>query len=167
MNEESALFWDLTQAASILMLKMGLTKSPDVLYFKEDGGILESLYEQHKQLQAESLDAYLKTCGKHALGAGIYTAMAQAELHKTLNQFSEEETKRICRDFEKMDAYELGLRSLDIEKDSHNQYVLDQIYLFTLNMGRKEVGAESLAGSNLRLFMQVLFNAGVTLVYSL
>lgn len=171
-KESNQLFRDLTQETAILMMKMGIIKNPELLFLKDDSGILKGLYVQHStnpqldRIRQLSVDDYLAVCGMHALGAGIYVSLMQGALNKPVENFSKDDIGKIVRAFQTTDAYELALRALNIPIDSQNKRALDQIYLTALNTAKKEVGAENMTGNNLQTYMQVLFNAGVTLAYS-
>lgn len=166
------LFRELTQYAALLLMKMGISKQPGLMFFKDDRGLLEGLFVQHTtnaqilQLRSMSEDTYVKVCGMHALGAGMYIAHMQDVVKKPLEEFSSEDLRDIANAFARTDAYELALNTLGIPLNSQNKQALDQIYVIGLGVGRRTVGSDLIKPQNIRTYMQVMFNAGVTVAYA-
>lgn len=88
----------------------------------------------------------------------------QGKFKKPVSEFTIDEVRSILTDFCNNDAYELALNKLGISVDSQNKKVLDHIILVCINSAKESVGAEILNKNNLMAMMQVLFNAGVTLI---
>lgn len=162
------LFRDLTQDAGVLLYKMGIAKEPHVKFFNDDGGILLGLFVQHTTnpqilaVKSMSMDMYLKVCGMHALGAGMYVTYMQSQFHKPVEQFSSSELAELAHAWERTDAYELALRTFGIPLQSQQKSSLDQIYMFGTRGYTKLVGNALDKAENVYTFMQVMFNAGIT-----
>lgn len=168
---DSNLFREITQTVAVVMYKMGVVKQPGLQFFKNDSGIFEGLFTQHttdSQMLAFkkiSEDMYLTICGSHAFGAGIYVAAMQGKLEKPVEDFSLDNIRVIASTFSRMDAYELGLKTLNVSPDSQNKKALDQIIQFAKMTAKNVAGDNALTLPNLKAFMQVLYNAGVTMMY--
>ena len=96
----------------------------------------------------------------------MYIANMQGVVNKGVGEFSANEFRDIANAFANTDAYELALKTYGIPLDSKNKQVLDQIYVIGLGVGRKTVGSDLINPQNLRTYMQVMFNAGITFAYS-
>lgn len=168
MNQ--VLFRDLTQDVALTMCQSKITKEPILKFLYNDSGIFINVFDmemrnsQVNQVKEQSVDTYLFALGMHALGAGIYTVMMQGKFKKPVSEFTIDEVRSILTDFCNTDAYELALNKLGISVDSQNKKVLDHIILVCLNSAKENVGTDILKKNNLMAMMQVLFNAGVTLI---
>ena len=170
---DNSLFQEITQTVAIVMWKMGIVEQPGLQFFHNDNGIFEGLFVQHtteSQMLAYkkiSEEIFLSVCGSHAFGAGIYVAALQGKLNKSVEDFNLENIRAIAAAFSRTDAYELGLKTLNIAPDSQNKQALDQIIRYAKMTAKETAGDNVLALPNIKAYMQVLYNAGVTLVYNL
>jgi hypothetical protein len=171
MNND--LFRDITQTVAMVMYKMGVVKQPGLQYFKNDSGIFEEIFTQHmtnSQLLAYkkiSADMYLTICGSHAFGTGVYVAAMQARLEKPVEEFAADNIRVIGGTLSRIDAYELGLQTLNVAPDSQNKKALDQIIAFAKMTAMNSAGKNVLDMPNMKAYMQVLYNAGVTMMYGI
>ena len=170
---DNNLFREITQTVAIVMYKMGVVKQPGLQFFKNDSGIFEGIFVQHttdSQMLAFkkiSEDIYMTVCGSHAFGAGVYVAAMQGKLNKPVEEFSLDNIRVIAATFSRIDAYELGLKTLNVLPDSQNKQALDQVIRYAKMTAKNTAGDNVLALPNLKAYMQVLYNAGVTMVYGL
>lgn len=166
----NSLFRDLTQDVALFMYSAKITQQPILKFFHDDQRICEGLFVQHTtnpqllQIKNISDETYLRVVGMHAFGAGVYVTALQGELDKPIEQFSSNDLYTISKDFEQTDSYELSLKVLRIPVDSNNKKVLDFIIETALKTAKKTVGPAIMESLNLRTYMQVLFNAGITMV---
>ena len=165
-----ALFRDLTQDVAITMYESKITQSPMLKFLKNDSGIFYNVFEMEmrnslvSQLKNQSINTYLFALGMHAMGAGIYTVVMQTRLKKPASEYTEEEVIKVLTDLRNTDPYELALNTLGITVDSQNKKVLDHIIMVCLNSTKEKAGENVLNKDSLMTMMQVLFNAGVTLI---
>ena len=167
----SSLFNDLTQSVAMVMYSAQMIKQPAMKYLYDDCGIFEGLYRQHTtnpsilNLQNMPNDTYLRICGMHAFGASIWTIWkAHFQLDKSVDALNSSDLYGIAKDFERTDAYELALRALNVPVDSQNKRAMDQIIVAALGTLTSKTGKNRTDPSNVRTYMQVLYNAGVTLM---
>ena len=166
----NSLFRDLTQDVALYMHSVKITQQPILKFFHDDQGICKGLFVQHTtnpqllQIKKMSDDTYLRVVGMHAFGAGVYVTALQGKLDKPIGQFSSNDLYTISRDFEQTDSYELALKVLQIPVDSKNKKVLDGIMETALETFKNCVGSAIMEPLNLGTYMQVLFNAGITMV---
>ena len=99
----------------------------------------------------------------HAFGAGAYVTVKQLDYGHQVNEFTSDELKRIALDFQQTDAYELSLKRLKIPVDSSNKKILDQIIITGLNTAKATVEDRIMEPQNLKAYMQVLYNAGISM----
>lgn len=76
-----------------------------------------------------------------------------------------EEIVEIIKEFFGTDAYALGLKALGIAPDDNNKKCLGRIVIVANNVARRLAGSKMQEEHYQKVYMQVLFNAGVTLVY--
>ena len=165
------LFKEVTHDTVIYMVTSKMIQEPKMNFFKDDRGLLNGLYYQHTTnpniLALKNLpnrDTHAIMCGMHALGAGIYVTLLQGGMGKPIEQFNEDDLRGIADSFARTDAYELALNTLGIPLDSDNKKVLDGVYMTGLETAKHISGSDVLDGENLRVYMQVMFNAGISLV---
>ena len=101
INTVNGLYKDLAQHTAILLTKMGVTEQPILLSVEDDSGIFEGTSRKHLSNPAItgywkiSPDIYIKLCGMHMLGSGMYVCYMQDKLKKSAADFSLEEVKFI------------------------------------------------------------------------
>ena len=100
----------------------------------------------------------------HAFGYGIYVTGSQSRLGKSITEYTNDDVLDITSAKTHVDAYELGLRTLGVDPSSNNKQVLDQIIVTAMH-SLKNNSTVPLDDINIRTYMQVLFNAGVTIFY--
>ena len=161
------LFRDITQEVALYMYRVGITSEPGLSVFNNDQGILEGLFIQHtagadiQPYKRMGTDVYLQIAGMHAFGAGAYVTVKQLDFKHSVDQFTSAELRSIVMDFKQTD--ELALNRLGIPVDSQNKKVLDQIILTAMNAAKACAGARVLESENIKAYMQVLFNAGISM----
>lgn len=165
-----SLFNDLTQDVALAMMSMKMITQPAMKFLNDDCGVFEGIYQLHindpKILALKSMpnDTYLRVCGMHAFGASIWALKKADSMGKALHELNSAEVYGIAQDFGRTDAYELALRALNVPLDSMNKRALDQVIVVALNTLKQKTGSASAEASNLKTYMQVLYNAGVTLL---
>lgn len=162
---------DLIQTVAITMFELKITKQPALSFFHNDHGIFEETFLSHTTdpefvaMSQQDFATYLMVLGCHALGAAAYVAICQRKYHKPLAEFGNVELREIAQALHNTDPYELGLNALGFRHDGNNKKCLDHIVVTANNAAR------NLAGNNIhdkryqKIYMQVLYNAGVTLIY--
>ena len=167
MNND--LFKNLTQATAILLTKMGVTSQPFMMNVEGDSGIFEGTFRNHTTnpqilaLKNMSPDVYIKVCGMHMVGSGMYVCYMQEKLKKSAADFSLDEIKGIATAWQNKDAYELALNTFGIPVQSQQKMSLDQIYVYGLGVYKSSVGSAWDKKENLCAYMKVMYNAGFTL----
>ena len=77
---------------------------------------------------------------------------------------SRQELQNIIYAVQRTDAYELGLNRMGIPINSGNKKVLDHIISTGLMAAKASAGSKICNPENLKAYMQVLYNAGNTVV---
>lgn len=162
---------DVTQDVALCMNALKITTMPILKFLRNDNGICEGVYLSHMNdpnvqmvRKAYGDDMYLNLLGCHALGSGAYVTLCQGKYRKPVEQFTEEEIIEIRDAFHRTDPYELAIRSLGYALDGNNKKCLDQITMAGLKSYRNSAGASAFDKDCIKSYMQVMFNAGVTIV---
>ena len=162
---------DLIQTVAITMFQLKIIKQPTLNFFNNDHGIFENIFISHTTdprmlaIAGQNFTTYLMVMGCHALGTAAYVALCQTKYKKPLEEFGEKEICEIAQTIHETDAYEVALNALGYKLDGNNKRCLDHIVVTANN------AAQSLAGEKIhdkryqKIFMQVCYNAGVTLLY--
>ena len=100
----------------------------------------------------------------HAFGAGIFATCMQNEFKHFADEFTSDDIEKIFSAFHEDDAYKLGLERLKIPLDSNNKRVLDAVILAGMRAAKASAGSGVFEPKNIHTYMQVLFNAGNTVV---
>ena len=168
MNQQ--VFRDVTQDVAVRMYEVGITSQPALSYIKNDQGLFDAMFQQHMTqsstlaLRQKSDDLYLVVLGMHALGMGLYVTLLQKDYNHPVEEFTPSELRKIINDVQRTDAYELGLNRMGIPINSGNKKVLDQIIVTGMLAARASAGSRIFEPENLKAYMQVLYNAGNTVV---
>ncbi len=168
MNQQ--VLRDVTQAVAVRMFEVGITKQPILTYIKNDQGIFEAMFQQHitqqstLALKQKSEDLYLAILGMHALGTGMYVTLLQIDYKHPVEEFTSSELQNIINAVQRTDTYELGLNRMGIPINSGNKKVLDHIISTGLMAAKASAGSNVCNPENLKAYMQVLYNAGNTVV---
>ena len=163
------LFRNLTQDIGILLYKMGVVQQPSTRFFRNDGGILQGMFVQHTTtpsilaLKSMQGDTYLKVCGMHALGGGMYVTYKQSQFQKSVENFNAQELRSIATDWQQTDPYELALKTFGIPVQSQQKASLDQIYVLGIKCYKDYVKGDADKPENVLTYMQVMYNAGITI----
>ncbi len=166
MNTE--LYKKITSNVAVLLTKMHVTSEPFLMTVEGDSGIFEGFYRNHitnpniLALKNMSPDVYIKVCGMHMLGSGMYVCHMQEKLKKSADDFTLDEVKAIALSWQSKDAYELALNTYGIPVQSQQKAALDQIYILGLGVYKQSVGNAWDKKENLRAYMKVMYNAGFT-----
>ena len=162
---------DVTQEVALSIYSLKITDEPILKFFYDDKGIPDAIYLSHINdpnldliLQAEGEDSYLIILSCHALGAGAYITLCQEKYNKPVSEFSEKEHEEIALEIRQTDVYELAIKGLGFSVDGNNKKCLDKIALDGVNAYKQAAGNKTLDKENLRDFMRVMFNAGITIV---
>lgn len=170
-NQLKELERHLIQQVAMTMFQMKITKQPGLKYIQDDPGLFEGIFTMHMldtQLQAlakQDFGNYLMVLGCHALGGAAYALTCQLKYMKPAAEFGKTEILEIIKTFYGTDAYELGLKALKFAPNGNNKKCLDQVVVAANNAARQLVGDKMREERYQRVYMQVLFNAGVTLIY--
>ena len=145
---------------------------PVLKFLKNDQGISEGVYQSHiNDPQVEMLkrsygtEMYLQVLACHAFGAGAYVTLCQSKFDKPVEQFTINEAMQISVAFRETDPYELAITTLGYAVDGNNKRCLDRISVVGVEAYKKAAGSKALDKDCLKILMQVMYNAGVTLVY--
>jgi hypothetical protein len=161
----------LIQEVASTMFRLKITKQPLLKFFHNDHGIFEGIFISHitdPQMLAiarQDFTMYLTVLGCHALGTAAYVALCQKKYGKPLERFDKTEMREIAQTIHDTDAYEVALNALGYKPDGNNKKCLDHIVV------KANLTAQRLAGRNIhdkryqKIYMQVCYNAGVTLLY--
>ena len=150
------------------MYNVGIIEKTALSSFGDDDKIFERLFSLHITgpeiigLKAISEDVYLRVLGMHAFGAGAYSAAKEMDCGHSASDFSQEERDSIFSDFDAADAYELALEKLGIPFDSGNRQMLERVIIIAIKEAKLIAGDMIMEPQNLKAFMQVLFNAGIS-----
>lgn len=162
---------DVTQDVAICMNELKITTMPILKFFHNDNGIFEGFYQSHiNDPQFEMIKTqygegmYLSLLGCHALGAGAYITLSQAKFKKPVDEWSMEEAIQVDAAFRETDPYELAIKSLGYAIDGNNKNCLDHIVQVGVASYSAAAGTNKMNRNNLKDFMQVMYNAGITLV---
>lgn len=165
-----SLFRDIAQAVVDEMIKHGVIKIPELTYLYNEAGVLDRMFRQNSKdpnilaLKDKPNDLYLIIIGMHAFGAGIYATCMQNEFNHFADEFTHEDIDKIFTAFHLVDAYQLSLDQMKIPLDSNNKKILDAVILAGMRAAKASAGDALYEPKNIHTYMQVLFNAGNTLV---
>jgi len=161
----------LTQNVALCINKLKITEQPVLRFFKEgadgilEGIIIAHLYDpQMEFIKMQNKRTYLMLLGGHALGCGGYVTLCQRKYGKSVSDFTTTEAEEIAQDFRDTDPYELFLRTMGFALDGNNKKCMDYIIQVAAQTSTETMGDEIYSTENLRVFMRVLFNAGITVV---
>ena len=166
MNME--LFKKITSNVAVILTKMHVTSEPFIMDVESDSGIFEGTFRNHitnprvVALKNMSPDIYIKACGMHLLGVGMYVCYMQEKLKKSASNFTMDELRRIAAAWEGKDQYEVALNTFGIPIQSQQKASLDQIYVYGLGVYKLSVGNDWDNKENLRAYMKVMYDAGFT-----
>ena len=162
---------DVIQEVAIFMNQIGITKNPGLKFFRNDQGIFEGIYTGRINDPSFSMikqtygpDMYLMLLGSHALGAGIYVALCQSKYKKPVEEFQEREMFEMASNMHETDVYELALKTIGFAPDSGNKKCLDGIVQTGVFTYKMSCGEAAFDDNNIKILMQVLYNAGITVV---
>lgn len=162
---------DLIQEVAITMFQLKITKQPALNFFNNDYGIFEGIFISHTTdpqmlaIARQDFNIYLMVLGFHALGTAAYVAICQRKYQKPLEEFGETEMREIAQTIHDTDAYEVALNALGYKPDGNNKKCLDHIVITANAAAQKLVGNKMHDTRYQKVYMQVLYNAGVTLLY--
>ena len=167
------IFSDSENEIALFMYNVGITKEPVLCSFENDSGIFERLFSEHLSdqnilaLKTVSEEVFLRVLGMHSFGAGVCVAAKQTESGLSPENFSEEEKEKIFSEFDSADAFELALEKLRIPLDSGNRKMLDRVIVIGIKELKLIAKEKTFEPQSLRAFMQVLFNAGISVFLSM
>ena len=162
---------DLIQEVALTMFQMKITKQPALSFFYNDHGIFEGIFISHTtdpqmlMIARQDFNTYMMVLGCHALGTAAYVATCQGKYKKPLEQFGETEMREIAKTIHDTDAYEVGLKALGFAPDGNNKKCLDRIVVVANTSAQKLAGSKIYDNRYQKVYMQVLYNAGVSLIY--
>lgn len=168
---DTQLFKDITQDVTICMMQVGILKEPMMQFLNDDLGILNRQHELHTtdaefiSLKNTEYDTYAFVCGMHALGTGLYVCTKQVDIEKSIQEWELAEVQSIFDEFASTDAYELALNRMGWLPTGNNKKVLDHVILTGLKSAKENSEKDVLSDNELKAYMQVMFNAGVTIAY--
>lgn len=162
---------DLTQEVAITMFNLKITKQPSLNFLHNDCGIFEGTFishttdEQLLMISQQSFNTYLMVLGCHAFGTAAYVVMSQNKYKKPVNEYSEIELREIAQTIAETDAYEVGLNALGFKLDGNNKKCVDHIVQTAMTAALRLAGANIHDKRYQKVYMKVLYNAGVTIIY--
>ena len=162
---------DLIQEVALTMFQMKITKQPGLNFFHNDHGIFDGIFTSHTTdphmlaIARQDFNTYMMVLGCHALGTAAYVATCQGKYKKPLEQFGETEMREIAKTIHDTDAYEVGLKALGFAPDGNNKKCLDRIVVVANTSAQKLAGSKIYDKRYQKVYMQVLYNAGVSLIY--
>ena len=162
---------DLIQEVALAMFQMKITKQPGLNFFHNDHGIFDGIFTSHTTdphmlaIARQDFNTYMMVLGCHALGTAAYVATCQGKYKKPLEQFGETEMREIAKTIHDTDAYEVGLKALGFAPDGNNKKCLDRIVVVANTSAQKLAGSKIYDKRYQKVYMQVLYNAGVSLIY--
>ena len=162
---------DLIQEGALTMFQMKITKQPGLNFFHNDHGIFDGIFTSHTTdphmlaIARQDFNTYMMVLGCHALGTAAYVATCQGKYKKPLEQFGETEMREIAKTIHDSDAYEVGLKALGFAPDGNNKKCLDRIVVVANTSAQKLAGSKIYDKRYQKVYMQVLYNAGVSLIY--
>ena len=165
---EQKIINDISAEIALFMYNVGITTASSLSSFKDDQKALERLFKAHitapdvLALKSVSDEVYLRILGMHAFGAGAYIAAKEQDLSRPVSEFTDAEMDGIFSDFDSTDAYELGLKKLNIPLDSGNRKMLDRVIVIGIKEIKQIAKEKAAEPENIKAFMQVLFNAGIS-----
>ena len=169
---DKKIFEESAKEIALFMYNVGITKKPEISFFKDDRGIFEKLFSLHMEdagvlaLKAVSKEVYLRVLGMHSFGAGAYIAAKEIDFCRSVAEFTAEEIEGVFKDFDLKDPYELALKKLGFAIDSGNRQMLDRVIVIGMKELERIAKDKAEEPENIKAFMQVLFNAG-TSIYKL
>ena len=150
------------------MNSLRLTQQQEMTGFQNDKSILEGLFSAHTtepeftELRDKSEDQFLIRCGEQAFGAGIWTTYKIKERDQSADQLTAADVIGITKDFDKTDPYILGLNALGLSPNSPEKKEYDNVIFAGKQSLREAIDYSFVGDCELRAFIQVMFNAGVT-----
>jgi hypothetical protein len=168
MNRD--LFNQMTNDIATFMKAINITQIAELKFLKDDKGLLGGLVfsatasPSYTSIKRQDENQYLNIIGKHSFGYGIYVVGSQTKLGKPITEYTNDDVLYITTTRNYTDTYELGLNTLGISFESKNKIVFDRIIETAIN-SLKNHTERPLDNINIRTYMQVLFNAGVTILY--
>ena len=148
------------------MNDLGIISQQKLECIQDDRGLLNGIFYDHtsskySELRNSSEDTFLIHCGADAFGAGVWTIYKTKCSKTEIDQMNMEDVVSIAKEFRQSNAYLLGLNALGISLDSASKKDIDEIIISGKNALLKKTG-EATDNSGLKVYMQVLFNAGLT-----
>lgn len=169
--DSKALSDQITQDVALSMNSMGITNMPILKFLYDDRGLFDGFFQSHmdnpgfKMVESNyGIDTYLLLLGCHALGFGAYVSISQAIFQKPIADWSVSDVRKITTAISETDVYELALNTLGYPLDGINKKCLDRVVEIAADSFKAIVPKANISDANLKIYMQVLYNAGVTLV---
>ena len=162
---------DLIQCVALKMFEMKIIQQPALQFLYEDQGIFAGLFisrmtdQQFISIKNQDFMTYLWLLGAHSVGTAAYTIMCTVKFNKGVQDFGIEELTHIANALEEVDAYEAGLNALGFPVDGNNKKCIDHIVTTAVSFAMNTVGKKLSDEKYLKVFMNVMYNVGVTLIY--
>ena len=164
------LFRKLTRHVSTVLYFYHVTDLPFLIYIKEVQPVLETLFSESitdpgmLALRELPHNAYLKIIARRAFSTGAYLTGKQIDYGRPYSKFTPTELKRLNTAFRNKDIYDLSLKRLRISVVSTTYSILNShIFDGTRKMALESVGSKIMEPQNVKAFMQVHFNAGISM----
>ena len=164
------LFRKLTRHVSTVLYFYHVTDLPFLIYIKEVQPVLETLFTESitdpgmLALRELPHNAYLKIIARRAFSTGAYLTGKQIDYGRPYSKFTPTELKRLNTAFRNKDIYDLSLKRLRISAVSTTYSILNsQIFDGTRKAALESVGSKIMEPQNVKAFMQVHFNAGISM----
>ena len=164
------LFRNLTKHVATVLFEFHVTDQPLLIYIKEVQSVLDALFAEcvtnPEMLVLRELpyNIYLKVIAKNSFSAGAYLTGKQIDYGRPYSQFTPTELKRLNTALRNKDIYDLALKRLRISVVSTTYSILNShIFDGTRKMALESVGSKIMEPQNVKAFMQVHFNAGISM----
>ena len=162
---------DLIREVVLCMHSMKVIQTQAMCFFRNDGGIFEGLYLSHtndRQMQTIRSscgdDLFLLLLASRSFGAGVYVTAIQSKYGKAVSDFKKDEVLEVYNALCGTDPYELAIQTLGYAADSNNKKCMDYIVAIGIKAYKAAAKESVMDKSFLKIFMKVMYNAGITFV---
>ncbi len=168
-NNEKDMYHDILQEVAYFMYRVEIIDQPELSCIEDDRGILNALVALHTGVNSARLrnvqsDIYLQQVGTHTFGTGVYLAALQDAYNRPISAFSYSQIRRILYDIQSRNPYQWAMKRLGVTLISKKRLIMNQIILTAIEAARRSVGPKITELRNTALYMQALYNAGITML---
>lgn len=164
------VFRKLTKHVANILFSFHVTDQPFLIFVKENQCVFDAIFTESVTdpemlvLRELPYNIYLKIVAKRAFSAGAYLTGKQLDYGRPYSKFTPTELKRVNTALRNKDIYDLSLKRLRISVVSTTYRILNsQIFDETRVTALKLVGSKIMEPQNIKAFMQVHYNAGISM----